>query len=71
MRRDDWRDAPDSVHTVRVSFVDNEPDAWLTVEDALDRINPIDRDLARSALLDGGTFRTFGAWYRYDPQAES
>ena len=60
-----WNDVRDAEHPVRVEFAGGDPDSWLSVEDALDRIDPIDRDAAREALLDGAKFRTFGAWYQF------
>jgi hypothetical protein len=68
MASNDWRDARDEAHPVRVKFAGGDRDSWLSVDAALDRIDPIDRDSAKAALLDGGTFRTFGAWYTYEPE---
>lgn len=64
-----WADKRDALHPIRVEFAGGDADSWITVEGALDRIDPIDRDAARVALLDGAKFRTFGAWYSVDPEA--
>lgn len=61
-----WMDVRDSEHPVRVEFAGGDSDSWISIEGALDRIDPIDRDSARVALLDGAKFRTFGAWYQFE-----